>query len=87
MGINETLKALADPVRREILEQLKSGPKNAGEIGEHFELKGATISHHLSILKAAGLIDAQKKGTFITYYLNTSIFEEVVGWVAKLKGE
>ena len=51
MSLQETFKAIGDPTRREILDLLKNGQKTAGEIGEHFEATGATISHHLSILK------------------------------------
>ena len=80
--LQDTLKALSDPTRRKILELLKKGPLSAGEIGEHFEMTGATLSHHLSILKKAGLVDDSKKGTFVYYEINTSVMEDILTWVA-----
>jgi len=80
--LQDTLKALSDPTRRKILELLKKGPLSAGEIGEHFEMTGATLSHHLSILKKAGLVDDSKKGTFVYYEINTSVMEDILAWVA-----
>ena len=79
--LQDTLKALSDPSRRKILELLKKGPLSAGEIGEHFEMTGATLSHHLSILKKAGLVDDSKKGTFVYYEINTSVMEDILAWV------
>ena len=81
MGMNETLKAISDPVRRDILQMLKSGKKSAGEIGEKFNLTGATVSYHLSKLKSADLIAEEKYKNFIYYELNASIFEEVISWI------
>ena len=86
MGLQETLKAIGDPNRREILEILKDGQKTAGEISAHFDATGATISHHLSILKQAGLISDEKKGKYIYYELNMSVFEEILSWVTGLTG-
>lgn len=86
MGFAETFKALSDPVRREILELLKKEALSAGEIGSHFEMTGATISYHLSILKKAGLVTETKKKNFIYYELNTSVVEEVMLWLAELRG-
>lgn len=86
MGLQETFKAIGDPTRREILDILKSGQKTAGEIGAHFEATGATISHHLSILKQAGLISDEKKGKYIYYELNMSVFEEILSWITGLTG-
>ncbi len=85
--IQDTLKALSDPTRRKILELLKSGSKTAGEIGEQFKMTGATISHHLSILKKAGLIQDEKKGTYIFYEINTSVMEDLLSWVVNFIGE
>lgn len=85
MGMNETLKALSDPVRRKILEMLKEKPLPAGEIAAAFDLKDASVSHHLSVLKKAGLIDSTRNGTFIIYSLNTSLFEGVMSWMIGLK--
>lgn len=87
MGMSETMKALADPVRRQILDILRKRSHNAGEIAEHFNLKGATISHHLAILKEAELVETEKYGTFVIYSLNTSLFEDVVEWMVKFKEE
>jgi len=86
MGINETLKAISDPVRRDILFLLKDGRKSAGEIGEHFNLTGATVSYHLTKLKNADLVAEEKYKNFIYYELNTSVFEDVLSWIYKLGG-
>lgn len=86
MGIQQTLKAIGDPTRREILDLLKVGQKTAGEIGQHFDATGATISHHLSVLKNAGLIIDEKKGKFIYYELNMTVFEEILSWVTGFTG-
>ena len=87
MGIQNTLKALSDPIRREILDMLKTGRKSAGQIGENFPVSGAAISKHLSVLKDADLIRDTREGKFIFYELNTSILEEVMLWLTGLKGE
>lgn len=86
MGINETLKAVSDPVRRDILAMLKDGKKSAGEIGEHFNLTGATVSYHLAKLKKAELITEEKNKNYIYYELNTSVFEDVIRWIYMLGG-
>ena len=86
MGFAETFKALSDPIRREILEMLKKGQLSAGEIGSHFDMTGATISYHLSILKKAGLIKENKNKNFIYYELNASVVEEVMLWLTDLTG-
>lgn len=86
MGFAETFKALSDPVRRDMLELLKRESLSAGEIGSHFDMTGATISYHLSILKKAGLVTETKKKNFIYYELNTSVVEEVMLWLAELRG-
>lgn len=87
MGFAETFKALSDPIRREILTLLKNGRLSAGEIDSHFEMTGATISYHLSILKKAGLIFESKEKNYIYYTLNTSVVEEVMLWLSELKGD
>ena len=87
MGLQNTIKALADPSRREILELLKSGRLSAGEIAEKFPVSGAAISKHLSVLREADLIRDTREGKFIFYELNTSVLEEVMLWLAQLKGE
>lgn len=86
MGFAETFKALSDPVRREILTMLREGRMSAGEIGSHFDMTGATISYHLSILKKAELIFETKEKNYIYYELNTSVIEEVMLWLSDLKG-
>ena len=87
MGFAETFKALSDPVRREILVLLKKGRLSAGEIGSHFDMTGATISYHLNILKKAELVFEDREKNYIYYELNTSVVEEVMLWLAQLKGE
>ena len=87
MSLQETLKALSDPTRREILQMLRSGSKTAGEICEKFDITAAAISRHLSVLKDADLIRDQRDGKFIIYTLNTSVLEDVLFWVSTLKGE
>jgi DNA-binding transcriptional ArsR family regulator len=87
MSLQNTMKALADPVRREILNTLKKGRLSAGEITEHFDITAAAVSRHLSVLKEAGLIFDNREGKFIFYELNTSVLEEVLLWLSELKGE
>ena len=87
MGLQNTLKALADPIRREILNLLKNGPLSAGEIVDHFPVTGASISRHLSVLKEADLIRDRREGKFIYYELNASVLEEIMLWITDLKGE
>lgn len=87
MGLQNTLKALADPIRREILNLLKAGRMSAGEISDHFPVTGASISRHLSVLKEADLIRDTREGKFIYYDLNASVLEEILLWVQDLKGE
>ena len=87
MGIQHTMKALSDPIRREILELLKSGRLSAGEIGEHFPVSGAAVSKHLSVLKDVDLIRDTREGKFIYYELNTSVLEEIMLWLKGLKGD
>ncbi|MCI8587339.1 MAG: winged helix-turn-helix transcriptional regulator [Clostridia bacterium] len=86
MGMSETLKAISDPVRRDILDMLKEEKKSAGEISEKFKLTGATVSYHLSQLKKANLITETKFKNFIYYELNVSVFEDVLVWIYKLGG-
>ena len=87
MGMDETLKALSDPVRRDILSMLKNGRKSAGEIAEKFSLTGATVSYHLSKLKNADLIAEEKYKNYIYYTINTSVFEEVLTWIYGFGGK
>lgn len=87
MSLQVTLRALADPIRREILNLLKAGKLSAGEITEHFDVTAASISRHLSILKEADLIRDHRVGKFIYYELNASVLEEIMLWITDLKGE
>ena len=87
MAFADTFKALSDPMRREILQLLKSGKMSAGEIGSHFNMTGATVSYHLKILKKADLIWETKVKNYVYYELNTSVVEELLLWLKDLKGE
>ena len=87
MSLQDTLKALSEPTRREILQMLREGSKSAGEISDKFDITAAAISRHLSVLKDADLIRDQRDGKFIIYTLNTSVLEDVLFWVSNLKGE
>ena len=87
MSLQNTLRALSDPIRREILNLLKGGRMSAGQITEHFDVTGASISRHLSVLKEADLIRDAREGKFIYYDLNASVLEEILLWVKDLKGE
>ena len=86
MSLQNTLRALADPIRREILNLLKTGRLSAGEIADHFPVTGASVSRHLSVLKEADLIRDTREGKFIYYDLNASVLEEILLWVQELKG-
>ena len=86
MSFAETFKALSDPVRRDILQLLKTGRMSAGDIGSHFDMTGATVSYHLKILKKADLIWEKKEKNYIFYELNTSVFEDVLRWIYGLGG-
>ena len=87
MAFAETFKALSHPIRREILTLLKENSLTAGEIASHFDLAGATISHHLSILKKAGLVTEKREKNFIYYELCTSVLEDIMTWLADLREE
>ena len=86
MSLQATLRALSDPIRREILNLLKKGRLSAGEIVDHFDVTGASISRHLSVLKEADLIRDTREGKFIYYDLNASVLEEIMLWISDLKG-
>lgn len=85
MAFADTFKALSDPVRREILELLRSGRLSAGEIGSRFDMTGATISYHLSVLKKADLLRESREKNFIYYELNASVFEELMLWFSQFR--
>ena len=87
MSLQRTLKALSDHIRREILNLLKSGPMAAGDIAAKFDVTGAAVSRHLSVLKEAELIRDKRDGKFIYYELNASVLEEIMLWITELKGE
>ncbi len=87
MGLQQTLKALADPIRRKILNILKKGRMSAGEITDRFSVSAPSISRHLSVLKDADLIRDTREGKFIFYEINTSVLEETMLWIADLKGD
>ena len=87
MSLQNTLKALSDPIRREILNHLKGGRLSAGAITEHFTVTGAAISRHLSVLREADLIRDTREGKYIYYELNASVLEEILLWITDLKGE
>ena len=84
MGLQQTLRALADPPRREILNLLKKGRLSAGEITENFDMTAAAVSRHLSVLKEAGLIRDKREGKFIFYEVNLSVMEELLAWLKEL---
>ena len=87
MGLQETFRALSDPVRREILTLLRKGKMSAGELGAHFDMTGATISYHLSQLKKAGLVVEERDKNFIYYQLSASVFEEIMLWLSDFREE
>ena len=87
MSMQATMRALADPIRREILNLLKGGRLSAGDISGHFDVTGAAISRHLSVLKEADLIRDTREGKFIYYDLNASVLEEIMLWISDLKGD
>ena len=87
MSLQNTLRAISDPTRREILEMLKDGRMSAGDIVARFEVTGASISRHLSVLKEADLIRDKREGKFIFYELNTSVLEEIMLFISDLKGD
>ena len=85
-SLNNTLKALSDQIRREILEMLKKGRMSAGDIAGHFDVTGASISRHLSVLKEADLICDEREGKFIFYELNTSVLEDALIYIRSFLG-
>ena len=87
MSLNLTFKALSDPIRRKILTMLKDKDMTAGDIAQHFDISKPSISHHLNILKQAGMVLDERKGQFIYYSINTSVFEDVVNFGMGLLGE
>lgn len=87
MSLQQTMKALSDPVRREILSLLKGGSRSAGDLAAHFPISAAAVSKHLSLLRDADLIRDTRRGKYIYYELNASVLEEILLWLNDLKGE
>ncbi len=83
--MNDVFKVLSDPTRREILQLLKESDLTAGEISDNFKISKPSISHHLSLLKNAGLVEANREGQHIYYSLNTSVFEDLIHWFMNFK--
>lgn len=87
MSLQQTLRALSDPVRRDILTLLKDGRMSAGDISAHFSISAAAVSKHLSVLREADLVLDTREGKYIFYQLNASVLEEILWWISDLKGE
>ena len=87
MSLQQTMRALSDPVRRDILTLLKDGRMSAGDISAHFSISAAAVSKHLSILREADLVLDTREGKYIFYQLNASVLEEILWWISDLKGE
>jgi DNA-binding transcriptional ArsR family regulator len=88
--VQDTIKALNDPVRRKILDLLKEKPLSVGDILSQLDVTGATLSHHLKILKGAGLVTSERQGNFLIYDVNTSVIEDIISWLttfSKVKGD
>ena len=83
--MNALFKALNDPTRRAILEALRAGPLTAGDIAEQFNFTKPTISHHLDLLRQADLVTSRKQGLYVTYTLNTTVMDELLGWLLQFK--
>lgn len=82
----DVFKALSDPTRRQILSLLKRGDLTAGAIADNFAMSKPSISHHLSVLKAAGVVFAQRRGQEIVYSLDTTVFQDAVAYLLGLFG-
>lgn len=83
--MNALFKALNDPTRRAILELLREQPRTAGEIANHFQFSKPTISHHLDLLRQANLVSSDKQGQFVTYTLNMTVVDKLLGWLLQFK--
>jgi ArsR family transcriptional regulator, arsenate/arsenite/antimonite-responsive transcriptional repressor len=83
--VNILFKALNDQTRREILEMLRTGDKTAGDIADRFHISKPSISHHLDILRQAGLVESIKQGQYIYYSLNITMVDEIVKWFMQFK--
>ena len=87
VDLNALFKGLNDPTRREILELLKEKDRTAGEIADHFDISKPSISHHLDLLRQAGLVVSVKEGQFIFYSLNTTVMDEMLKWILSLQAQ
>ena len=87
MGLHDTMRALSDPTRREILQMLKRGTMSAGDLAAKFDMSAAAVSRHLVVLKEAELVRDKREGKFIYYTLNASVLEEILLWVKDLRGD
>ncbi|WP_461213630.1 autorepressor SdpR family transcription factor [Lacticaseibacillus sp. GG6-2] len=87
MALNQTLKAISDPIRRQILDCLRDQDRSAGDIAARFNLTTATVSYHLRLLREAGLITQTKDKNYVIYSLNASVFEELLSWIYELGGQ
>ena len=85
--LNSLFKALNDPTRREILELLKDKDLTAGEIADSFSISKPSISHHLDLLRQAGLVVSVKEGQFIYYSLNTTVMDDMLKWIISLQSQ
>jgi DNA-binding transcriptional ArsR family regulator len=83
--LDKAFKALADPTRRQILRMLQASDLSAGEIGSKFNITAPSISHHLSILKEAGLVTAERHGQHIVYSLNMTVMQDVWAWFLQFR--
>jgi DNA-binding transcriptional ArsR family regulator len=83
--MNALLKALNDPTRRKILDLLRKGDMTAGDIAARFDMSWPSISHHLDLLKQAGLVASTKEGQFVRYSLNTTVVDELIAWLMTLQ--
>lgn len=87
MGLQDTLRSLSDPTRREILMLLRKGSMSAGDLASRFDMTAAAVSRHLAVLKEADLVRDKREGKFIYYTLNASVLEEIMLWLTYLKGD
>lgn len=83
--MKKIFKALNDETRRAILQLLREKDLTAGEIANHFNISKPSISHHLDLLKQADLVNAERKGQFISYSINTTVLDEILTWLVTLK--
>ncbi len=84
MSLNQIFKALSDKTRRNILRMLQDRDLSAGEIALHFQISKPSISHHLNVLKQADLVQDVRQGQNIYYSINSTVFQEVLGWFFEL---